>query len=156
MLPVEIADTGYEVIIAVIGGTVIAQGLKILWHFFSHRALNFKIFFHTGGMPSSHSASVSSLATSVGLVDGFDTTTFAIALGLAIIVMYDAAGVRRAAGKMAGILNRITEDVYEHHPEKVPERLRELLGHTPVEVVVGCLLGIYIAWALHNSTLMPV
>ncbi len=149
MLSPDVANTGLEVITVVTAATVLAQALKILWHFIVHHDLNFKIFFHTGGMPSSHSASVSSLATSVGLVDGFTTTSFAIALGLAVIVMYDAAGVRRAAGKMAGILNKISQDFYTHHKQDIPERLRELLGHTPVEVVVGAALGVYVAFGLH-------
>lgn len=150
LLPLTWQNNGVEVIIATAASTILAQGLKIFWHLWTHKRLNFKIFFHTGGMPSSHSASVCSLATSVGLIDGFNATTFAIAAGLAVIVMYDAAGVRRAAGNMAGILNRMTAEMYANHPEKVPERLRELLGHTPFEVVVGAFLGGYLAWAIHS------
>jgi acid phosphatase family membrane protein YuiD len=89
------------------------------------------------------------LAYSVGLIEGFTSVVFAVALGIAMVVMYDAAGVRQAAGKMAGILNRLTEDIYTHHPDKVPERLRELLGHTPYEVMVGALLGVCVAIMLH-------
>lgn len=129
--------------------TILAQTLKILWYFMSHRRVNFKIFFNTGGMPSSHSATVSALAFSVGLIDGFASTLFAVATGLAVVVMYDAAGVRRAAGKMAGVLNKMTEDFYHHHSEEIPERLMELLGHTPFEVLVGCGFGVLISYLTH-------
>ncbi len=145
--------SGFEVIEAVTTATVLAQALKIVWYFITHGKINFKIFFHTGGMPSSHSASVAALATSVGLIDGWNSTPFAIALGLAAIVMYDAAGVRRAAGKMAGILNRITDDLYQHHSGDIPERLRELLGHTPFEVLVGCAFGAAVAMGIHSGGL---
>lgn len=98
-------------------------------------------------MPSSHSAFVTSLATGVGLVEGFDSTLFALAAVFALIVMYDAAGVRRAAGKQARVLNAIIEDL--NRRELHPERLRELLGHTPVEVVAGARLGVLVAiWRL--------
>lgn len=98
-------------------------------------------------MPSSHSAFVTSLATGIGLYEGFDSTMFALATVFALIVMYDASGVRRAAGKQARVLNAIIEDL--NRRELHPERLKELLGHTPFEVVVGALLGILMAfWRL--------
>ena len=145
----SIAGTGMEIMVVATVATVTAQLFKVLWYMLRHGKINFRIFFHTGGMPSSHSACMTGLATSVGLVEGFETSIFAVALGLAVIVMYDAAGVRRAAGKMAGILNQITEDFYKHHPELVPERLRELLGHTPTEVLVGAFWGASVAYAFH-------
>jgi len=144
------AGTGLEVIFAGLVGSFTAQAFKIVWFMATHRRLNFKIFFHTGGMPSSHSASMMALATSVGYIDGFYSTTFAIALGLAVIVMYDAAGVRQAAGKMAAILNKMSDDLYAHHPEYLPERLRELLGHTPREVIVGGFWGVMVAYLMHR------
>lgn len=94
-------------------------------------------------MPSSHSAFVTSLATAIGMTVGFDSVLFALSFAFAMIVMYDASGVRRAAGKQAKVLNAILEDL--NRRELHPERLRELLGHTPFEVVVGALLGILIA-----------
>ncbi len=98
-------------------------------------------------MPSSHSALVTALTTGVGLRDGFDSSLFALAVVFALVVMYDAAGVRRAAGKQARVLNAIIEDL--NRRQLHPERLRELLGHTPFEVLVGALLGIIIAvWRL--------
>ncbi|HHT42625.1 MAG TPA: divergent PAP2 family protein [Firmicutes bacterium] len=125
----------------------VAQLLKIVTWAVVRGKWNFKRLVEPGGMPSSHTAFVTSLATGVGLHDGFDSTLFALATVFALIVMYDAAGVRRAAGKQARVLNAIVEDL--NRKELHPERLRELLGHTPVEVVVGALLGILIAvWRL--------
>ena len=145
----KIAGTGFEIILAGTLSTLSAQALKVLWHALRYKALNFKVSYDTGGMPSSHSATVVTIATSVGLIEGFSSTLFAVALGLALIVMYDAAGVRRAAGHMAGILNKITLELYEHHPERLPNRLKELLGHTPVEVLAGASWGLFISWWVH-------
>lgn len=98
-------------------------------------------------MPSSHASGASCLATAIGFEYGFNGVYFALAASYALVVMFDAQGVRRAAGKQAQILNKITEDIYWQG--KINEnRLRELIGHTPIEVVMGCLLGIFIAfWA---------
>jgi uncharacterized protein len=148
-------NTGYEVILASILGATLAQLLKFIGLLTLKRSYNFRILVQTGGMPSSHSSSMSALATSVGLIDGFASTTFAVAVGIALVVMYDAAGVRRAAGRMAGILNKLTEDLYTQHPEYVPERLRELLGHTPFEVLVGAILGVGFSVYFHYA-LRPV
>lgn len=123
----------------------VAQVLKIFWYRKHGRPVNFRVLVETGGMPSSHSAAMSALATGAGLVSGFRSVDFAVALGLALIVMYDAAGVRLAAGRMATVLNKMTEDFYSNHPTQVPKRLKELLGHTPYEVLAGGLLGIAIA-----------
>ena len=100
-------------------------------------------------MPSSHSAGVISVATSVGLITGFDSVEFAIATALALIVMYDAAGVRRAAGKIAATLNKIKDEFYKHNTAAAGERLKELLGHTPFEVFAGALLGAVCALGGH-------
>ena len=125
----------------------LAQVFKIISWALVSKELNFKRLVEPGGMPSSHSAFVTSLCTGVGLREGFDSTLFALAAVFAVIVMYDASGVRRAAGKQARVLNRMIEDL--NRRELHPERLRELLGHTPFEVVVGAVLGIVIAlWRL--------
>ncbi len=131
-------DTGYEILAAAFLAAIIAQSIKVLTYIIQHRSINFKIFTTTGGMPSSHSAFVIGMATTTGLIDGFNSTTFALAVCFALVVMYDAAGLRRAAGKMAATLNKIVDHVYN-----VPtsEKLKELLGHTPVEVFVGAILG---------------
>ena len=108
------------------------------------RRFNFRWLFMTGGMPSSHSATVSSLAAVVGLYYGFNSVPFLIALVFCIITMFDAAGVRRNVGRQASILNQMIDDLYEKG--EVPERrVKELLGHTPIEVFTGALLGIAIA-----------
>lgn len=125
----------------------VAQLLKIVSWRITRGKLNFKRLVEPGGMPSSHSAFVTALATGIGLTEGLDSTLFALAVVFALVVMYDAAGVRRAAGKQAKVLNSIIEDL--NRRELHPERLKELLGHTPVEVVAGALLGILVAvWRL--------
>lgn len=109
--------------------------------FATHRRWNLRRFVGTGGMPSSHAAAVSALSTAVGLKEGFGTTLFGVTLYFSLIVMYDAAGLRQAAGRQAAILNRLIDEHFEH-PEKNTHRLMELLGHTPLEVLVGAVLGV--------------
>lgn len=104
---------------------------------------NFRRFVETGGMPSSHTAAVAALSTTVGLTDGFTSTLFAVTLFFSLIVLYDAAGLRRAAGRHAMLLNRMLED---HEDRELRERrLFELLGHTPLEVLVGAAIGVAFA-----------
>ena len=126
----------------------LAQLLKIFYYGIKEKKLNFKLLFSTGRMPSSHSAMVSALATSIGLAEGFHSALFGLAFSFAAIVMYDAAGIRRAAGKQARILNRIMDDVMTHHLEG--ERLKELVGHTPFEVWAGMIFGILVAVFLYH------
>ena len=145
----HIQNTGYEAIIAGLACAFIAQVIKFCIFTIRTRKINFKIFTTTGGMPSSHSAGVMGLATVVGLIDGFSSTTFAVAIGFAMITMYDAAGVRRAAGKTAACLNRMMEDYYKHDVQAIGEKLKELLGHTPFEVYMGALLGVVLACYFH-------
>ena len=142
-------NTGYELISAGIVAAVLAQIIKFIGHIIRYREINFQVLFTTGGMPSSHSAGVCAMATSAGLIRGFESVEFAIATGLALVVMYDAAGIRRAAGKMAVTLNKMMDDIYKPEHTSTSERLKELLGHTPFEVFVGCLWGIFVAWAIH-------
>ena len=139
--------TGYEVIAIGITSAFFAQVLKFIIFTFQTRKINFKIFTTTGGMPSSHSAGVIGLSTSVGLIEGFDSMFFAIALSYALVTMYDATGIRRNAGKTAACLNRVMEDFYHHDTSLIGERLKELLGHTPVEVIAGAIFGI--VWAIY-------
>lgn len=122
-----------------------AQILKFIIDLLWRRKLNFRALTTMGGMPSSHSAAVSSLATGVAIVDGMGSTIFAVALWFAAVTMYDAAGIRRAAMIQAKILNQIIQELFEGHPIS-DTKLRELLGHTPVEVIVGMLLGIVVAY----------
>lgn len=147
--PMTTDSPSFEIMMAGLTAAFMAQFFKFFWYLAKGKAVNFKILVQTGGMPSSHSASMVALATSVGMIEGFDSTIFAVAAGIALVVMYDAAGLRQAAGRMAGILNKLTEDIYSSHPDQVPTRLRELLGHTPFEVLVGAILGICTAYVYH-------
>lgn len=128
-----------------ISASLVAQFLKLLIEYIRSRKINFRVLLETGGMPSSHSSFVTALATCVGQIKGWDSPEFAIATVFAIIVMYDATGVRRAAGKQARILNKIVDELFQEHPVFNEKRLKELLGHTPIQVIGGCFLGILLA-----------
>lgn len=145
----EVFNTGYEIILISFSSVFVAQILKGIFYFIIKRSFDLRLFTTTGGMPSSHSAGVMSLSTSVGLINGFSSVEFAIALGYAFIVMYDAAGVRRAAGKQAACLNKIIMDIYKQDLLEAGGKLKELLGHTPLQVFVGAILGILYAYYLH-------
>ncbi|MGB3691683.1 MAG: divergent PAP2 family protein [Spirulinaceae cyanobacterium] len=125
-----------------------AQGLKLVIEWIRHRKVDIKYLVSTGGMPSAHSALVGALATGVGQTMGWSSPDFAIACLFAVIVMYDAAGVRQAAGKQARILNQIIDELFQEDKEFDEERLKELLGHTPFQVLVGLALGIAISLVL--------
>ena len=146
---IEIANTGIEAIFSGLMAAFFAYLIKFIIFTIKSKKINFKIFTTTGGMPSSHSAGVMGLSTSVGLIKGFDSIVFAIALGYALITMYDAAGVRRAAGKTAACLNRMMEDFYKHDVQAIGGKLKELLGHTPLEVIMGAIFGIVFAYFYH-------
>lgn len=122
----------------------IAQSIKVLLGIISEKRFNFKWFVGTGGMPSSHVAGVSAMATAVGLISGPESVIFSVSLVFAVIVMFDAQGVRQATGIQAEVLNEITTDIYFKRGLK-EEKLKELVGHTRVEVLVGALLGIIVA-----------
>lgn len=142
----EILSQVYQnkILMITISAWLIAQSVKLLSGIIRYRRFDFRWFVGTGGMPSSHVAGAACLATSVGLEYGFNSAYFALATSFAIVVMFDAQGVRRATGRQARILNKITEDIYWRG--KFDEgKLRELIGHTPVEVIVGLFLGIVIA-----------
>ena len=119
------------------------QIFKVLYDLVTTKKFNFKRIMGAGGMPSSHSAVVVSLTTLIGKYEGVNTPIFALSLAMAFIVMYDAAGVRRAAGKQAELLNKIIETPNLSGVE-VSERLVEVLGHTPVQVIVGAMLGVVV------------
>ena len=120
----------------------LAQFIKIFTG--KEKFIQFSRLFTSGGMPSSHSSFVTSLATLVGIERGFNSTDFAIVTVFALIIMYDASGVRRAVGKQATILNKILDDL--HHKKHIEQkRLKELIGHTPKEVLFGAILGILTA-----------
>ena len=137
------ADFFNSILFTAFLGWFIAQLLKMIFVLMHDRKLDWTRMIGSGGMPSSHSAFVTSLAMSVGLKDGFYSTTFAIAVVFAMVVMYAAAGIRRAAGQQAQILNRLIEQW--NNSETREKQLKELLGHTPVEVFAGAVLGVIIA-----------
>lgn len=131
-----------EVIITAVLGWFVAQLLKVIIVSMKLKKIDFSRMVGSGGMPSSHSAFVVALATRIGCLKGFDSVEFAIAFCFALVVMYDAAGVRRAAGKQAEILNKIIDDLT--HNKLKQEKLKELIGHTPIEVLAGAILGLII------------
>lgn len=149
LVKADIINTSYEVLFTGLSGAFLAQVIKFVLHWICERKINFKMFTTTGGMPSSHSAGVVGIATAVGIISGFSSIIFSVAMGYALVVMYDAAGLRRAAGKMAVCLNRIMDDFYKHDVQSVQGKLKELLGHTPIEVFGGAVLGVLYAYFIH-------
>jgi acid phosphatase family membrane protein YuiD len=137
---------GWQVILVTVMCSTIAQLVKIIAKFFRTGRIDWRMLAKTGGMPSSHSCCTMGMAVSVGLIEGFNSVPFAIALCLAMIVMYDAAGLRRTVGLQAKVLNQIMEEIFSEHPHLSPNRIKEFLGHTPVEVFAGAALGSVIAW----------
>ena len=134
--------TGNHVLNVTFFAFLLAQILKVLVVLLTKKKLDFRRLVGSGGMPSSHAATVSCLAVSVGKNDGTDTILFAVVVVFAIIVMYDASNVRRSAGEQAKILNYMMDHWAETTPEAFGKELKELLGHTPIEVFIGSLLGI--------------
>ena len=123
----------------------LAQIIKVPLDYLYTRELNWHLLLSAGGMPSSHATLVSSLAWAIGLEYGFKTPEFAVAFVFAGIVIYDATGVRRAAGQHARVINRMIDDLAAGHPLK-EEELKELLGHTPRQVFAGTLFGIFVGY----------
>ena len=121
-----------------------AQIIKVIAEFRRSKKIRPVLFFSSGGMPSSHTAFVMAMAVSVGLLEGFGGTLFAVSAVVSLVVMYDAAGVRRAAGNQAAAINKLIEHL-ENPDITLDKKLKELLGHSPLEVAAGALLGIIIA-----------
>ena len=124
---------------------LIAQLLKVILVLIMERRLDFTRITGSGGMPSSHSALTVSLAAAIGFLNGFDSVEFGLAAAFSLVVMYDASGVRRSAGQQAAILNRIVEKLGKEELSETGQKLKELLGHTPMEVLAGAILGLIIA-----------
>lgn len=135
-----------QVLLVALAACLTAQALKLIVEVVSHGKVNLRALVETGGMPSAHSAFVTALATGVGQKIGWSSPDFAVATVFAFIVMYDAAGVRQAAGKQARVLNQIIDEFFQGDHQFNEDRLKELLGHTPVQVIAGSALGIAIAW----------
>ena len=126
-----------------------AQVIKVILGIIKTKRFDFKWFVGTGGMPSAHAAGASALAITAGFDYGFNSGIFALGMVFAIVTMFDAQGVRRSAGSSAKILNKIMEDIY--WKGRINEiRLKELIGHTPVEVIMGSIIGILIAIIFHR------
>ncbi len=123
---------------------IVAQTAKVTLAARQRHRFDVRWFLGTGGMPSAHSAGVAALAAAVGLRVGFETAIFAVAIIFALVTMFDAQGVRRAAGRQAIALNKIVDELYARG-QVSEERVKELLGHTPVEVLVGAVLGLVVA-----------
>ncbi len=133
-------------LVAALLATVVAQVLKLLLVLATERRWAFARLLETGGMPSSHSAAVAGLATSLGMLHGWDSPLFAIAAVLGSIVMYDATGIRRAAGRQAEMINDLVRELGHLFDEGFqPQALKTLLGHTYPQVLVGALLGVLVA-----------
>ena len=130
----------------------IAQALKVPLEYLRTRTWNWSLLLRAGGMPSSHTALITGVAHAIGLFQGFASPLFALAATIAIIVIYDATGIRRQAGKHAELINAMINDLASGHPLK-GEQLREVLGHTPLEALAGFLLGLVTAqiiWLIYT------
>ena len=134
----------YPVLICCLTGWLLSSILKIPIYYILHRKVNIALAFGTGGMPSSHAATMTATTLAIGLFDGFDKPLFALAIAISMIIIYDAAGVRREAGYHAEALNRLVDEwfVLTKTPLVDQKRLKEMLGHTPIEVVGGVLAGL--------------
>ena len=137
---------GNQLLVSAVLGWVVAQGLKTLIDFALNKSFNKERLVGSGGMPSSHSATVCGLTTAAVIKYGVGSFEFAISFVLSMIVMYDAIGVRRETGKQAKLLNSILmENPLKLSAEVPQERLKEYVGHTPLQVVAGALLGVFLA-----------
>ncbi|MRG85566.1 divergent PAP2 family protein [Salinibacillus xinjiangensis] len=144
--------------------TILAQVIKIPLNYIKTNKWNFKLVFSTGGMPSSHTATVVALTTAIGILEGIHSNDFAISFILTVVVMHDATGVRRQAGEHAELLNQLVQDfnglleILKHPNTKnyeTKEKLKELLGHKPLEVFFGALFGIMVAVFLFSLYPFP-
>lgn len=134
-----------RVLLCAVLSWVIAQALKFLLNLWIHRKVDWRRMFGMGGMPSSHSAFVFSLALATGMTEGFNSIAFALAFALMAVVIYDAMGVRAETGKQGAVLNHILREVLIEGQPITEKRLKELVGHTPLEVLGGVLIGALMA-----------
>lgn len=145
----EILDfLGNRVVIAAFAAWAIAQGLKVILTLLLSKQFDASRLFGSGGMPSSHSAMVCAMVTSIGFSEGFSSSVFALGACFAAVVMYDATGVRRSTGKNAAVLNHLLDGLAGNGFVFDEERLKELVGHTPVQVIAGALLGVLVGTLL--------
>jgi len=136
-----------DVIIASVCAWALAQFIKVLIGLIRKRQIDLRDFVSSGGMPSSRSATVSALTTSVAIIEGIGSVAFGISAMFAVIVMYDAAGVRQSVGRQSVVLNRIIAELRDRRPiAELEHNLRVFIGHTPFQVIVGSAMGIIVAW----------
>jgi len=136
-----------KVLVAPLCAWAVAQLLKVFITLVKDKRLDLRYLVISGGMPSAHSALVSALATSVAIIQGLGSVAFGITAILALVVMYDAAGIRQSVGLQSVVLNRIVQELRSRRPIAELERdLREFIGHTPFQVIAGAALGIIVAW----------
>jgi acid phosphatase family membrane protein YuiD len=138
----------YPELTALFLAVIVASLLKLPFSYLIHRQWNWKLVFGTGGMPSSHSALITATTLTIGLFRGFDQPLFALALAISMIVIYDAAGVRRQAGIHAERINMIIREIFRGRPVQEQD-LKEMLGHTPIEVLGGVIVGTLCALFLY-------
>lgn len=138
-----------EILITAIFGWLSAQIIKFFLVLLEDKRINFERLIGAGGMPSSHTSFMVSMTTAVALSEGISSPLFAVSVVLSFIVMYDASGVRRAAGEQAALLNKLVENLGHEKLEVTGKRLKELLGHSPLEVIAGAALGIAVAFVIH-------
>ena len=145
-----------HVLIAALIGWFVAQGLKIPIHYLVEHEWDLSRFHGSGGMPSSHTAMVVSAAIMIGATNGYASGVFAVAVVVALIVMYDATGVRRETGRQATVINQILQDVLINGKPISDAELKELVGHKPIEVAGGALVGGYLFCLLFEAVRMAV
>lgn len=136
-----------HILVSSVSAWAAAQIIKTVLAYRKTKELDLERLFGSGGMPSSHTSFVVAMATAAAMVEGLASSTFALSFILASVVMYDAAGVRQAAGQQARVLNRLLKQLRSEHI-MVERELKELLGHTPLEVLAGAVLGFLIAYNL--------
>jgi hypothetical protein len=134
-----------RVLIAALLAWAVAQGLKMPIEYARTRRWNWVLLLRAGGMPSSHSSLVTALAHGIGLSVGYDSAMFALAVVVAMVVIYDATGIRRQSGLQAEAINILVRDLLKGHPMRHEKQLREVLGHSPLEAIVGLCLGLVVA-----------
>jgi len=136
-----------KILLISVSAWAVAQLLKVCFGLAREKRFDLRYFISSGGMPSSHTTLVCALATGVAITQGLDSVAFAISAIVAVVVMYDAAGVRRSVSRQSVILNRVVKELFEKRPRDEVERdLREFIGHTPFQVIAGAALGTFIAW----------
>lgn len=138
---------GYKVLLLTALSGLLAQSIKVLGGYIRERRVDLRRLVEEGGMPSSHSSAAMTLSISVGIHAGFDSLVFVVAVFFSFVIMYEATGLRRAAGRQAEVLNLIVDEIRAQRRFPQRAKLRELLGHTPLEVVLGALMGVSFALA---------